>query len=75
MQILVKVTNLKYYLSNLFKFLKGNVSQINLTTGGTPYNVTTIVEGKPTQAKFQFSVEDTWSTLFDIENDAISQVN
>ncbi len=42
---------------------------------GSPYNVTTIVEGKPTQAKFQFSIEDTWSTLFDIENDAISKVN
>ena len=34
-----------------------------------------LVQGRPTQAKFQFSVQNAWSNLFDIVNDPITSVN
>ena len=58
----------------LFRQL-GDVPEITETGGLVTVSVTEISKGVPSQAKFQFSVNNAWSNLFDLANDSVDMVS
>jgi hypothetical protein len=51
------------------------VPLITEVTGNFNASSQELVKGIPTQAKFQFSVQNAWSNFFDIVNDNTYTVN
>ncbi len=64
------------YQSNCYlRFcLTGDVPNIVEITGNVNYTTNEVVKGIPSQNKFQFNVENSWSNLFDIKNDSVDVV-
>ena len=69
-----KYLDTKVSIQRQLNYFKGDVPAVTEVTGDLNAVNTEIVQGLPTQAKFQFNVETGWSKLFDIVNDPIPTV-